>query len=88
MMVVGGMASMDHAFAIEEYRILSSKEPSSADFSLKLALKGIISPTPQFDARILDRLSEAVVCLKKKSQSMFLGSALFQGSLRMDLIFL
>ncbi|KAH8424171.1 uncharacterized protein LDX57_001926 [Aspergillus melleus] len=88
MMVVGGMASMDYAFAIEEYRILSSKKPSSADFSLKLALKGIVSPTPQFDARILDRLSEAVVCLKRKSQSMFLGSALFQGSLRMDLIFL
>ena len=86
-MVVGGLASMDYVFAIEEYRILCSKEPS-ARFSLKLALKSIVSSTPKYDARLLDRLAEAVVCLKKKSQSMFLGSALFQGELRVDLIFL
>ncbi|PLB53209.1 Lycopene beta-cyclase [Aspergillus steynii IBT 23096] len=59
-MVVGGLVCMDCVFAIEEYRILCSKE-SSTNFSLKLALKSV---------------------------SMFVGSALFQGSLRVDLIFL
>ncbi|PWY96158.1 terpenoid synthase [Aspergillus sclerotioniger CBS 115572] len=83
-MIVMGLAGCDYAFALEEYRGLS--EPASKS-SLKGAILGLIKPMP-VDGRLVSALSQAVSCLKEKSQSMFLGSALFQGQLRIDLIFL
>lgn len=88
LMIVGGLASFDYGIAIEETRILCSRASTPERFSLRRALSSAIKQLPQFDTLILDQLSEAVVCLQKKSQSMFLGSALFQGALRTDLIFL
>ncbi|CAG8057835.1 unnamed protein product [Penicillium olsonii] len=88
LMVVGGLASIDYGFAIEEYRVFTSGEESPAIFSMRFALKSVVNFDSNVDARIIDRLSKAVRCLQKKSQSMFLGSALFEGNLRIDLIFL
>ena len=85
-MVVGGLASIDYGFAIEEYRVFTSGEESPAIFSMRFALKSVVNFDSNVDARIIDRLSKAVRCLQKKSQSMFLGSALFEGNLRIDLI--
>ncbi|PYI09764.1 terpenoid synthase [Aspergillus sclerotiicarbonarius CBS 121057] len=85
LMVVMGLVGCDYAFALEEYRSLS-QPASDKGSSLKAAL-GLINPMP-VDEGLISALSQAVSCLKDKSQSMFLGSALFQGQLRIDLIFL
>ncbi|PWY65989.1 terpenoid synthase, partial [Aspergillus heteromorphus CBS 117.55] len=84
LMIVGGLVGFDYAFALEEYRVLSTP---SAESSLKRTVLGLIQPVT-FDRGLISDLSQAVARLKDRSQSMFLGSALFRGQLRMDLIFL
>lgn len=86
MMVVIGLIGCDYAYALQEYEFLS--QPASDTYiTLRRALSLLARPLP-IDASLKTTLSQAVYCLQEKSQSMFLGSALFQGQLRIDLIFL
>ncbi|PYH94562.1 terpenoid synthase [Aspergillus ellipticus CBS 707.79] len=85
-MIIAGLVGCDYAFAIQEYRFLS--EPiTSHKSSLKATVLGLIHPI-HINEDLISDLCQAVERLKEKSQSMFLGSALFQGQLRIDLIFL
>ena len=87
-MVIGGLVTVDYAITIQDYKNLISDDFKQKDFTMKSTLQSFTNPPSRFDAKILSCLSRAVVCLQKKSQSMFIGSALFQGNLRTDLIFL
>ncbi|KAE8385183.1 Squalene/phytoene synthase-domain-containing protein [Aspergillus alliaceus] len=88
-MVVGGLIGCDYAFGIEELRRLCAKtDVQKKDIFLKDALLGIFKALPGTDTAAKDELARAVKRLQAKSESMFLGSALFHGNLRIDLIFL
>lgn len=86
MMVVLGLVGCDYAYALQEYESLS-QPASDVYITLRKALSLLARPLP-IDASLISALSQAVYRLQEKSQSMFLGSALFQGQLRIDLIFL
>ncbi|BCR95009.1 uncharacterized protein AKAW2_12055A [Aspergillus luchuensis] len=85
MMIVLGLVGIDYAYALQEYKSLS-RPAADKGTTLRTALTLLCSPLSIDES--LSALSQAVSCLQEKSQSMFLGSALFQGQLRIDLIFL
>ncbi|RAK89758.1 terpenoid synthase [Aspergillus costaricaensis CBS 115574] len=86
MMIVLGLIGIDYAYALQEYKSLS-RPAADKGITLRTALSLLCSP-PSIDESLISALSQAVYRLQEKSQSMFLGSALFQGHLRIDLIFL
>lgn len=85
-MIVLGLIGIDYAYALQEYKSLS-RPAADKGTTLRTALSLLCSP-PSIDESLISALSQAVYRLQEKSQSMFLGSALFQGHLRIDLIFL
>ncbi|PYH67439.1 terpenoid synthase [Aspergillus vadensis CBS 113365] len=86
MMIVLGLIGIDYAYALQEYKSLT-RPAADKGTTLRTALSLLCSP-PSIDESLISALSQAVYRLQEKSQSMFLGSALFQGHLRIDLIFL
>ncbi|OJJ65921.1 hypothetical protein ASPBRDRAFT_667091 [Aspergillus brasiliensis CBS 101740] len=86
MMVVVGLVGCDYTFALQEYNSLSHPVLGN-HITLRTALFLLARPL-SIDESHISALSRAVYRLQDKSQSMFLGSALFQGQLRVDLIFL
>lgn len=89
-MVVLGMVTIDHAIALEQYGILVSESPRSSMDSFRSLARAsysyLIGDGPTLDLQFLDNLQNAVKNLSGKSQSMYLGSAMFQDGLRIDLI--
>ncbi|KAK5996757.1 Bifunctional lycopene cyclase/phytoene synthase [Cladobotryum mycophilum] len=88
-MVVFGLVAIDHAIAIAEYQIASSpgsvkQFPSYGN----LILLYVSSRSDTHDSHFLEGLTEAVRTVSQKSQSMYMGSAMFQGGLRVDLLLL
>ncbi|PWY61927.1 terpenoid synthase [Aspergillus eucalypticola CBS 122712] len=78
MMIVLGLVGIDYAYALQEYKSLS-RLAAYKGTTLRTALSLLCSPLS---------IDESLSALSQASQSMFLGSALFQGQLRIDLIFL
>ncbi|KAF7715187.1 terpene cyclase [Penicillium ucsense] len=88
-MVVFGMVTMDHAIALAQYDVVTSDSPGRSLPSLgKMAYSYMAQQRKPLDEGFLDGLCAAVTELSRKSQSMYLGSAMFQDGLRVDLIFL
>jgi 15-cis-phytoene synthase/lycopene beta-cyclase len=88
-MVVLGMVTMDHAIALAQYDIVTSESPGRSLPSLgQIAWSYMAQNRKPLDVGFLDGLRAAVTELSRKSQSMYLGSAMFQDGLRVDLIFL
>lgn len=88
-MVVFGMVTMDHAIALAQYDIVTSDSPGKTLPSLgQIAWSYMAQQRKPLDVGFLDGLCGAVTELSRKSQSMYLGSAMFQDGLRVDLIFL
>nr|WDW19273.1 terpene cyclase [Penicillium meliponae] len=88
-MVVFGLISVDHGIAIAEYETVASDSASKATPSLyRIAWQYLAGPKKFYDLGFLRGLSAAIDKLAQKSQSMYLGSAMFQDRLRVDLILL
>ncbi|KAJ5113870.1 Bifunctional lycopene cyclase/phytoene synthase [Penicillium angulare] len=88
-MVVFGMVAMDHAIALEQYDMLMSETSKRSWKSLgRASWSYLTAKRSQLNVGFLEGLYAAVKKLSEKSQSMYLGSAMFQDGLRVDLIFL
>lgn len=88
-MVVLGLVAIDHAIAMAEYQAASSPgaEKRFPSF-LKVMLFYITNRDKKENEGFQQGLTNAVQKLAKKSQSMHMGSVMFQGPLRIDLILL
>lgn len=88
-MVVFGLVTVDHAVAIAEYDTVMSKPADSRQPSLaRIFWSYMTSQSRSLDIRFLEGLNAAIEKLSQKSQSMYLGSAMFQDRLRIDLVLL
>lgn len=86
MMTVFGLVGFDYACAMAEYTtICTGVAPSTTRDAVKDVLQAVTHP-PAIQASVIADLQQAVARLHEKSQSMFVGSALFQGPVRVDLI--
>ncbi|KAJ5757145.1 Bifunctional lycopene cyclase/phytoene synthase [Penicillium nucicola] len=87
-MVVLGLVTVDHALAIAEYDAMISEPDEKNPRSFSRIAWSYLTTQRSFDIRFLEGLGTAIDKLAQKSQSMYLGSAMFQGRLRTDLILL
>lgn len=88
-MVVFGMIAMDNAIALAQYDIATSELLGKPLPSFGRITWGYMTKQRKsLDFFFLSGLHEAVTELSRKSQSMYLGSAMFRDGLRLDLIFL
>lgn len=88
-MIVFGLAAIDHAVAIAEYQIASSPGVVKQFPSFSKLMLLYLSDRPEHqDLHFLQGLALAVDMVSQKSQSMYTGSAMFQGGLRIDLLLL
>ncbi len=86
-MIVMGMVAVDHAVAVAEYRVANSPGPGRKVPSLgRLLLSYLTDRNETYDPQFLHGLTSAVEVVSSRSQSMYMGSAMFQGGLRIDLI--
>ncbi|RAH80483.1 terpenoid synthase [Aspergillus japonicus CBS 114.51] len=86
-MIVFGLVGFDYACAMAEYTtIRTGVAPSTMRNAVKGVLQAVFHP-PAIEASVIADLQQAVARLHEKSQSMFVGSALFQGPVRVDLIY-
>jgi 15-cis-phytoene synthase/lycopene beta-cyclase len=85
-MIVFGLVAIDNAIALHEYMGFTSTTPVGETPSIARLIVPFINDNRQYDLNFLRNFSQAVSILQKKSQSMWLGSAIFEGQLRMDLI--
>ncbi|RAL12652.1 terpenoid synthase [Aspergillus homomorphus CBS 101889] len=86
-MIVFGLVGFDYAFALADYEHLCTGAGPTSRGSVRTALRALVQRT-QIQTTVIAELQDAVARLHAKSQSMFVGSALFQGALRIDLIYL
>ncbi|KAI9925095.1 hypothetical protein MW887_006503 [Aspergillus wentii] len=86
-MIILGQMAIDNAVALATYKVAISELASFPSFGELIALY-IRERSAKVDEDFVDGLSDAVQRLAQKSQSMYMGSAMFQGQLRIDLIFL
>lgn len=88
-MIVFGIITINHALAIAEYDtiICNSTERRRPSF-FEIFWSYMTSQRRSFDTRFLRGLNAAIEKLSKKSQNMYLGSAMFNDRLRVDLIML
>ncbi|RAL17586.1 Lycopene beta-cyclase [Aspergillus homomorphus CBS 101889] len=88
-MIVLGLIAVDHAIATAQYQIAAVPDEKNKAFpSFWALLVGYLRRDDIYDAAFITELLDAVNTLQKKSQSMYMASAVFQGQLRIDLIFL
>ena len=77
------------AFAIAEYQMAATPgKKREFPSTLELLLLYFRERNSQFDETFLQNLADAVQKVAQKSQTMYTGSAMFRGRLRIDLIFL
>ncbi|KOS21872.1 Bifunctional lycopene cyclase/phytoene synthase [Escovopsis weberi] len=88
--IVIGLVCFDHAIAITEYHIARISEEVQAKPSLAKLVRVYKAERRRSHENVifLHGLSEAVRTVSQKSQSMYMGSAMFQGGLRIDLLLL
>ncbi|KAJ5560537.1 Bifunctional lycopene cyclase/phytoene synthase [Penicillium frequentans] len=88
-MIVFGIITMDHALAIAEYDVIisNSAERHRPSF-FGIFCSYMTGQRRSFDTRFLKGLNAAIEKLSQKSQNMYLGSAMFNDRLRVDLIML
>lgn len=88
-MIVFGIITMDHALAIAEYDVIISNSVDRHRPSFSQIFCSYMSGQRRsFDTRFLKGLNAAIEKLSQKSQNMYLGSAMFNDRLRIDLIML
>lgn len=88
-MVVFGLVAIDHAVAIAELQIASStRTPESLPSFGRIVFSYFSNRPMNDDIDFLQGLNQAVDVVSQKSQSMYIGSAMFQGGLRTDLLLL
>ncbi|KAJ5552442.1 phytoene synthase [Penicillium frequentans] len=85
-MIVFGLVAIDNAIALHEYKSFTSIDTIGERRSVAFLIAPFLQDNGQYDLNLLRSLSQAVESLQNKSQSMYLGSATFEGQLRMDLI--
>ncbi|EFQ99083.1 phytoene synthase [Nannizzia gypsea CBS 118893] len=85
-MVVFGIAAMHNAAALFEYKAFISTTAMGDTPSIYQLITLFLTSSRLYDTNVLQEMSQAVTLLKQKSQSMYLGSAMFEGQLRLDLI--
>lgn len=88
-MIVIALAAIDHGIAIAEYQ-MAAMPRSHRDFPTFMELFQIYLKDRKgpFDVEFLRCVSDAVRTVAQKSQTMYTGSAMFRGQLRIDLILL
>ncbi|KAF3481707.1 phytoene synthase [Arthroderma uncinatum] len=86
LMVVLGLSAIDNAVALFEYNAFISTDAVGQMPSILQLIAPFLKSSHQYDTTVLREISQAVSLLQKKSQSMYLGSAVFEGQLRLDLI--
>lgn len=89
LMIVIALGAVDHGIAIAEYQIAATPRskrdfPSFSELSI-IYLKDRNGP---FNQEFLRCVSDAVRTVAQKSQTMYTGSAMFRGQLRIDLVLL
>ncbi|KAF4592371.1 phytoene synthase [Ophiocordyceps camponoti-floridani] len=84
LMIVMGLVTVDYHIAMEEYQMARSPSPGKRFPSLTRLLRGCKEP----DADFIRGLADAVDVVSSKSQTMYMGSAMFEAALRIDLILL
>lgn len=87
-MIVFGLVTVDHALAMAEYDAIVSNLNEQSPLSFGQVAWSYIKRQRSFDVRFLQGLGTAINKLAQKSQSMYLGSAMFQGRLRTELVLL
>lgn len=86
-MIVLGIAGMDNAIALFEYKAFVSTTAVGETPSIPRLLTLFFTRSRRYcDTNVLREMSQAVTLLKQKSQTMYLGSAMFEGQLRLDLV--
>ncbi|PHH82737.1 hypothetical protein CDD82_4993 [Ophiocordyceps australis] len=89
MMIVLGMVTMDYTMAIAEYQIARSPDMRGRNPSLLGHIRLALGDWPEdHGLHFLKGLTHAVKVVSGKSQSMYMGSAMFEGGLRIDLLLL
>ncbi|KAB8237013.1 Lycopene beta-cyclase [Aspergillus alliaceus] len=87
-MIVFGLVSIDYAFALATCELVQSSEPTLSYPSYFQVLARFLTNKHRPNKRFVDNLARSVERLASSSQSMYMGSAMFQGPLRIDLIIL
>ncbi|KAA8644423.1 terpene cyclase [Aspergillus tanneri] len=85
-MVVFGLVAIDNAAAVYQYMVATSD--AVKDPSILQLIVLFLTHRREYDRNFISGLSQAVYDLQSKSQSMYLGSMLFDSPLQIDLIFL
>ncbi|PYH70974.1 Lycopene beta-cyclase [Aspergillus vadensis CBS 113365] len=88
MMIVFGVSVSDFAIALTHGRLASSPGTIKAPPSYKNILYDFVRLPHTLDDDFVACIDESVCRLAVSSQSMYIGSAMFQGPLRIDLIML
>ncbi|EZF32085.1 hypothetical protein H109_07034 [Trichophyton interdigitale MR816] len=86
-MITIGIAGVDNAIALFEYKAFVSTTAVGEMRSIPGLFTFFLTRSRRHcDKNVLQEMSQAITLLKQKSQSMYLGSALFEGQIRLDLI--
>ncbi|RAH65673.1 phytoene synthase [Aspergillus aculeatinus CBS 121060] len=87
-LIVFGFAAIDFTIALTDGKLAQSKSSIHGVPSYGQIFRNFVFSPQKLDPDFVARLSKAVRCLATSSQSMYMGSSMFQGPLRIDLIFL
>ena len=88
-MIVFGLVAIDQVVAVAEYQAATAPGiPEKHQSPARLLILSCSDWQREADLRFLHGLAQAVDLVSEKSQSMYMGSAMFQGALRIDLLLL
>lgn len=87
-MIVNGLVAIDHAIALLQCQNAQSIEQIDSCGSYGHILTNFLTSNEKPKSSFVSSLDRSVKRLASASQSMYMGSAVFQGPLRIDLIFL
>ncbi|RAH60213.1 phytoene synthase [Aspergillus piperis CBS 112811] len=86
-MIVLGQMAIDNAIALGIYNMGITSETEFPSYG-QLFTQFITRRNEELNMKYIHDLRDAVMRLKQRSQSMYMGSAMFEGQLRIDLIYL
>ncbi|XRM37017.1 hypothetical protein ABZX51_000509 [Aspergillus tubingensis] len=86
-MIVLGQMAIDNAIALGIYNMSTTSKTEFPSYG-QLFAQFITRRNEELNMKYIHDLGDAVIRLKRRSQSMYMGSAMFEGQLRIDLIFL
>ncbi|KAF7594824.1 hypothetical protein BBP40_008154 [Aspergillus hancockii] len=87
-LIVFGLVSIDYAISIATCQQVQSMKPTKTVPLYFQILIRFVTDKYNLDKQFVNGLAESVAHLSASSQSMYMGSAMFQGPLRIDLILL